>query len=319
MATILVTEFLDSLGLDLLKEAGDVHYDPELWRDPAELKTRAQDAEALVVRNQTQVTRALLEDTPIRVIGRLGVGLDNIDVDAAEALGKVVVVGRGANATAVAEYVLAACLHFSRQLAAVSGTTKGGRWDRTLGGWELAGKTLGIVGLGDIGQRVALRAMAFGMRVAACDPEVLGTHWLVMEGRVTLRPLEELLAAADVVTLHVPLTSRTHHLLNAHRLKLMKPTAYLINTARGGIVDEEALWRVLQEERLAGAALDVREQEPPREPDALAGDDRVLLTPHIAGLTAEARQRTSRLVAEDVVRVLNGQAPRARVAGRGRL
>ncbi|MCY0879242.1 MAG: hydroxyacid dehydrogenase [Firmicutes bacterium] len=313
MAAILVTEFLDPAGLEILSQAGEVHYDPDLWRDAAALRARVQEADALVVRNQTRVTRALLEETPIRVVGRLGVGLDNVDVRAAEALNVTVVVARGANATAVAEYVLAACFHFSRRLAWVGETTQAGQWDRTLGGTELQGKWLGIVGLGDIGQRLALRARALGMRVAAHDPAVLTTHWAVLDCDVALMPLDELLASADFVSLHVPLTPETRHLLNRDRLRLMKPTAYLINTARGGIVDEAALAQALRENRIAGCALDVREEEPPASPDPLASDERVLLTPHIAGLTAEARQRTSLLVAEDVVRVLTGQEPRAAV------
>jgi phosphoglycerate dehydrogenase-like enzyme len=159
----------------------------------------------------------------------------------------------------------------------------------------------------------ALSARALGMRVVAHDPALLPTHWTALDFDAELQPLDDLLTSADFVSLHLPRTAATRHLMNYDRLQRMKPTAYLINTARGGIVDETALARVLREGRLAGCALDVREEEPPASPDPLAGNDRVLLTPHIAGLTTEATRRTSVLVAEDVVRVLTGQEPRAAV------
>lgn len=314
MAEILVTEFIDPIGLEILEGAGTVRYDPHIWKDAAALRARVRESDALVVRNQTAVTYDLLAGSPVRVVGRLGVGLDNIDIGGARALGIPVVVARGANAIAVAEYVLAACFHFSRQLADVSQDTREGHWNRTLGGFELYGKTLGIVGLGDIGQRLALRARALGMRVVASDPAQLWTHWAAMDANVELRSMDDLLASSDFVTLHTPLTAQTHHLMNADRLRRMKPTAYLINTARGGIVDEKALWEAIQTGIIAGAALDVREQEPPVQPDLLTDHPRVLLTPHISGLTAEAQKRTARMVAEDVVRVLRGQEPQAAVS-----
>jgi len=314
VAEILVTEFIDPLGLEILEQAGTVRYDPHIWKDAAALRARVRESDALVVRNQTAVTYDLLAESPIRVIGRLGVGLDNIDVRGARTLGIPVVVARGANAIAVAEYVLAACFHFSRQLADVSQDTREGHWNRTLGGIELYGKTLGIVGLGDIGQRLALRARSLGMRVIASDPAQLWTHWAAMDVNVELRSMDDLLASSDFVTLHTPLTAETRHLINAERLRLMKPTAYLINTARGGIVDETALWQAIQSGVIAGAALDVREKEPPTHPDPFTDHPRVLLTPHISGLTAEAQRRTARMVAEDVVRVLRGQEPQAAVS-----
>jgi len=315
VATILVTEFIDPVGLEILEAAGTVWYDPHLWKAPDALRSRVLEAEALVVRNHTVVTPALLAGSPVRVVGRLGVGLDNIDVGGVQALGIPVVVARGANAIAVAEYVLAACFHFSRQLADVSQDTRSGQWNRTLGGFELYGKTLGIVGLGDIGQRLALRARALGMRVVASDPAQLWTHWAAMDANVELCSLDDLLATSDFVSLHTPLTSQTRHFINADRLRMMKPSAYLINTARGGIVDEKVLWEAIQTGVIAGAALDVREQEPPGHPDPLARHPRVLLTPHISGLTGEAQRRTARMVAEDVVRVLQGQPPQAAVGG----
>jgi len=313
MPEIVITEFIDPVGLEILEKAGHVTYEPRLWTDPAALRLAVQEADALIVRNQTPVNRDLLARSPVRVIGRLGVGLDNIDVAAARDKHIPVVVARGANAVAVAEYVLAACFHFTRQLADVSRDTRSGHWNRALGGRELYGKTLGIVGLGDIGQRLATRADALGMRVVAADPVQLPTHWAVMDAGVELLDLDRLLSVSDFVSLHVPLTPDTRHLLNAARISRMKPTAVIINTARGGVVDESALGAALRAGIISGAAVDVRETEPPGDPDPLADLSNVLLTPHISGLTAEAHQRTARMVAEDVVRILRGEPPRAAI------
>ncbi|MCL6564662.1 MAG: hydroxyacid dehydrogenase, partial [Firmicutes bacterium] len=258
--TILVSESMHPLGINRLQEIATVQYDPLLYRDRKALLERMADATALVVRNQTVVDGELLQRAPrLKVVGRLGVGVDNIDLKTAAARGVTVVTARGANAVAVAEYVFACLLHFSRALGTVDEAVRRGRWDRTLGGSELWGKTLGIVGLGDIGQRVALRARAFGMLVMAADPVASETHWAVMELGVKLTDLSTLLTSADFVSLHLPLIPETYHLVGKKELLLMKPTACLINAARGGIVDEAALAEALTQGRLRGAALDVRE------------------------------------------------------------
>lgn len=227
---ILISEWIDPRGIDILGQAGRVHYEPDLWRDSPRLLAWAERIDALIVRNQTRVTAELLQMGHLRVVGRLGVGLDNIDVAAAKAHHIPVVVAMGANGVAVAEYVLTCCLLHSRQLAAVDADTRAGHWNRRLGGMELYGKTLGIMGLGDIGQRLAYRARTLGMRVVAYDPVRLPTHWAVMDLDVTRVALEEILAQSDFLSLHIPLTSETRHFLNALRLQQMKPPA-MGNTA----------------------------------------------------------------------------------------
>ncbi len=307
----LITEWMP-VGVDRLAAAGVTLYDPELWRDRARLSAQLANCAALIVRNQTRVDAALLANAPqLRVVGRLGVGLDNLDLEALRARGITVVTGGNANAIAVAEYTLAAMLTLARRLPAADHHTKGGGWDRAAfgAGLELHGKTLGLIGLGDIGARVARRALAFGMRVVAHDPLITPHHFAAAELGVTLAPLDDLLGESDFISLHVPLLPTTRHLINAERLARMKPTAALINTSRGGIVDEAALLEALRAGRLGGAALDVRAHEPPEQPDPLAQFENVLLTPHIAGLTAESQARVCQAVAEDVLRVLRSERP----------
>ena len=307
---IVVTELLSPPGPELLAASGrPVTLDPTLWRDLTRLQALLGDAEALIVRNQTHVTAELLDAAPrLRVVGRLGVGLDNIDLAAARARSITVTAARNANAIAVAEYVLAAMLHLARNFAAADASVRAGKWDRVqFGGTELWGRTLGLIGVGEIGRRVAKRAQAFGMTVIGYDPLVGPFDFAPAEQDITLLPFEEVLAGADVVSLHVPLLPSTHHLINAKTLAKMHPHAILINTSRGGIVDEVALLEALTTRHLYRAVLDVSEVEPRPVDDPLRSCDSVLLTPHVAGLTAEAQERTSRLVITDVLRVLAGE------------
>ena len=306
---IVVSEFLPSPGPELLATSGRaVTSDATLWRDTARLHDLLGDAEALIVRNQTRVNAELLDAAPhLRVVGRLGVGLDNIDVKAAREHNIVVTAGRNANAIAVAEYVMAAMLHYSRNLAAADASTRAGNWDRQrFGGTESWGRTLGLVGVGEIGRRVAKRAEAFGMSVIGYDPWVGPYDYAPMEQDIRLLSLNEVLTRSDVVSLHVPLLPSTHHLIDAEKLAMMRPHALLINSSRGGIVDEGALLDALTKGQLRQAVLDVREIEPPAADDPLCSCDAVVLTPHIAGLTAEAQERTSQLVVSDVLQVLAG-------------
>lgn len=314
MAIIVVSEAIDRMGLEILSHAGDVHYDERLWNSPDNLFKWVAGANALVIRNQMNVTAELLDRAPhVKVIGRLGVGVDNIDLRAAHERGVTVVTARGANAMAVAEYVFAVLFYFSRQLHLVDQSVRRGEWNRSLGGFELHGKTLGLIGLGDIGQRMAFRARNFGLRVVAFDPWQLTTHMAAMDMGVALKNFDEVFESADFVSVHVPLIESTRGLVDAGALARMKPGSYFINTSRGGIVDEEALLKAVQTGQLAGAALDVRTHEPSPSNDALYRESRILLTPHISGLTAEAGMRTATTVAEDVVRVLSGQPPMAAV------
>lgn len=306
---IVVSELLAPPGPELLETSGlPVALDSTLWNNPTRLQALLAEAEALIVRNQTRVTAQLLDAAPrLRVIGRLGVGLDNIDLAAARKRNVIVTAARNANAIAVAEYVLAAMLYSARDLAAANTSVRAGEWDRVhFGGTELWGCTVGLIGVGEIGRRVAKRAQAFGMNVIGYDPLIGPYDFAPAEQHITLLPLEEVLARADIVILHVPLIPTTHHLINAERLAQMRPHAVLINTARGGIVDEQALLDALNVGRLRQAFLDVREIEPSPPDDPLRSCNAAMLTPHIAGLTAEAQERTSRLVVSDVLRVLAG-------------
>lgn len=307
---IVVSEMLARPGPELLADSGQtVKIDPTLWRDTSRLYALLEEAEALIVRNQTQVNAQLLEAAPrLLVVGRLGVGLDNIDLAAARTRGITVTAGRNANAVAVAEYVLAAMLHSARDLAAANASVRAGGWDRAhFGGTELWGRTLGLIGVGEIGRRVAKRAQAFGMTVIGHDPQVGPYDFAPIEQDISLLPLDDVLARADVISLHVPLIPSTRHLINTERLAKMQSHAILINTSRGGIIDEAALLDALTAGRLRHAVLDVREVEPPPEDDPLRSCDAALLTPHIAGLTAEAQERVVRLVINDVLHVLAGE------------
>ena len=261
------------------------------------------------------MTAQLLETAPnLRVIGRLGVGLDNIDLAATRSRGIIVTAGRNANAVAVAEYVLAAMLHAARELAAADASVRAGAWDRVrFGGTELWGRTLGLIGVGEIGRRVAARAAAFGMSVIGYDPLVGPYDFAPQEQNITLLTQDEVLARADVLSLHVPLVPATRQMINSETLSKMQAHTILINTSRGGIIDESALLAALNAGRPRLAVLDVRQVEPPPADDPLLACPSVLLTPHIAGLTAQAQERTSRLVVGDVLRVLAGEPAIGRV------
>lgn len=280
----------------------EVEYNPLLHQDVDGMYRLGETVEALVVRNKTQVNTALLAHFPrLRVVGRLGVGLDNIDVDACKSRGVTVIAARGFNANAVAEYVFAAMFERARFLRESDKVTKQGNWDRRQAtGYELSGKTLGLIGSGDIGQRVALRARAMAMRVLAYDPFLLESNMLVQDSMVELVGLEDVLQKSDYISIHVPLLPSTHHLIGHKELEMMKEDALIINTARGGIIDEAALREGLQAYPRRFAVLDVREQEPPQADDQLFGLQNVLLTPHIAGITHESSRGVAQFILQQV-------------------
>lgn len=307
---ILITEKMAGPAFERLSADFRVAADPELWRDPAKLRACLPGCRALIVRNQTPVTAELIAAAPqLEVVGRAGAGLDNIDVAAATKAGVVVVSTPEQNGISVAELAIAMMLGLSRHLGPADRHTKGGGWQRHLfTGVELYGKTLGLVGLGRIGVLTALRARGFGMDIVAHDNFVSPDSIAVTETRARLLPLDELLAKADFVSCHVPLTPATRHLFNYERFCQMKPGAYFLNLARGEVVDEAALARALQEKRIAGAALDVREQEPP-QPSPLDQMENVILAPHIAAFTREGQARVTAAVCADVARVLRKEKP----------
>ncbi len=306
MTDIVVSEFMEEGAVAELAADFPLLYDPSLADRPAVLRRHVGRARALIVRNRTRVDTALLEAAPrLRVIGRLGVGLDNIDLEACRARGIAVRPATGANDTAVAEYVIGVALLLLRDLAGATTRILAGEWPRAaFVGRELRDKTLGLLGFGRIAREVARRAAAFGMRLVAHDPFVPPAD-PVWRG---VRPLalDALLAEADVLSLHLPLTAGTRGLLDARRIARMKRGAVLINTARGGVLDEAALAAALREGRLAGAALDVFADEPPSaESLARFGElPNLLLTPHVAGLTEESEVRVSRMTAAAVRRLL---------------
>lgn len=305
---ILITEFMDEAAVDRLRAAGhDVRHEATLVDDPARLLAQARAADALIVRNRTQVRDDLLAAlTKCRVVGRLGVGLDNIDVAGCEARGIKVIPATGANALSVAEYVIASAMLLLRGAYQSSGAVAAGQWPRNSlsSGREVAGKTLGLIGFGSIGQLTAKRAQALGMTVIAYDAMMDRDHPAYASLGVAPAGLDEVIAAADVVSLHVPLVDGTRDLFDARRIGAMKRGAVLINTARGGIVDEPALAAALKSEHLGGAAIDVFGHEPLPAADHFKDCPNLLLTPHIAGLSVESNERVSFLIADKVLEAL---------------
>lgn len=309
MTNVLVSENIVGQPMDALRDALHVAFEPSLWKDPERLAERIADARALVVRNQTQVTAALIGRAgKLEIIARAGAGLDNIDVAAATAAGVVVASTPSQNSVSVAELTLGLMLALSREIPAADTHVKTGGWERLrFVGCELYGKTLGVLGFGRIGFLVARRAAAFGMDVIAHDPYVDPDGLPVTETRARLVEIDELLAESDFVTCHLPGGESTRGMLGYDRFSQMKPTAFFINVARGEVVDEPGLAQALEEGRIAGAGLDVRSKEPP-EPGPLDQMQNVIFTPHVAAFTREAQHRVVASVCRDVTAVLDGRS-----------
>jgi (S)-sulfolactate dehydrogenase len=304
---IVIPEFMDERAVARLADAHDVLYDEKLVDDPPRLLAEAAGADALIVRNRTQVRGELLAAlVRCEVIGRLGVGLDNIDVETCRARGIAVIPATGANALSVAEYVIAAALLLLRGAYQSSAEVAAGWWPRAAlaNGREAAGQTLGLVGFGSIGRVTAGLARGIGMNVVAFDAVLGPGHASFTEAGVRAVSLDELCAEADVVSLHVPLVAPTRNLFNAERIATMKRGAILVNSARGGIVDEAAVVAALRSGQLGGAALDVFATEPLTGANPFAGCPNLLLTPHIAGVSAEANTRVSFMIADKVLEAL---------------
>jgi (S)-sulfolactate dehydrogenase len=312
MARIVVTEFMDERAIAPWRAAGhEVLYDPKLVDDAPRLAAEAANCDALVVRNRTQVRGALLAALGrCRVVGRLGVGLDNIDVPGCEALGMQVIPATGANALSVAEYVIASAMLLLRGAYQSSAAVAAGTWPRNAlsNGREIGGKTLGLIGFGSIGQLTARLGRGLGTNAMAFDAMLDADHPAFAQSGVKCAGLDEVVASADVLSLHVPLVDSTRGLLGAQRLAQMKRGAVLVNTARGGIVDEVALAAALRSGHLGGAALDVFDTEPLPASPHFADCPNLLLTPHIAGVSAESNERVSFLIAQKVAEALAGAA-----------
>lgn len=309
MADILITEEINGPEMDDLRQKYDVTFEPDLWQSPQRLRQRLPGHRALIVRNQTRVDASLIAQADgLEVIGRAGAGLENIDTRAASKAGIVVAYAPNQNSISVAELTLGLMLGLARMIPAANDSTHAGEWRRQhFTGVELFGKTLGVVGLGRIGYMTAARARAFGMDVVAADPVMDPDAMHVTELRARLVDFPDLLSQSDFVTCHAPDTPQTRGMFDDEAFSLMKQGAFLINTARGAAVDEKALIRALRQGRLAGAALDVRQQEPPTA-SPLCDMENVILTPHVAAFTREGQGRVVAAVCRDVDAVLQGAA-----------
>lgn len=282
----------------------DVVRHPDAWSDPERLLDLVGDTKALVVRNRTKVDRALLVGLPdLCVVGRAGVGLDNIDVAAADEHGVVVVAARGANATSVAEHTVGLAIAVARGVVGLDRRTRNGAWQRPAGR-ELAGKSWGVLGLGATGAAVARLAGGLGMSVLAYDPYL--TVDAEKPNQTRLTSLDETVRNADVLSVHVPATPETRDLIDAELLAKLPPDAILVSVGRGETVDEDAVADALESGALYGAALDVRASEPP-VPGRLERLDNVVLTPHVAGITVESQHEIARILADDIAAVLDGE------------
>lgn len=308
MPDILITENIRGAAVDELCSRFDTAFLPDLWKDSTGLRKLIPGFRALIVRNQTQVTAELLAAAErLVVVGRAGAGLDNVDIAAATKAGILIASTPDQNAISVAEIALGLMLSLARMIPAANQDTKDGNWNRhRFLGYELYGKTIGIIGAGKIGYLTARRAQAFGMKVLAHDPFISRDNILLSELNAELVPLDDLLARADVVSCHLPATPETVGLINAECFARMKPTATFINTSRGEVVMEDDLLCALKSGKIAGAALDVRGKEPPAVGE-LERLPNLILTPHIAAFTHEAQERVTKAICEDVARVLDGK------------
>ena len=302
--TILVCDTISDVGIHKLRQAGfTVDVRPSI--SPQELKRTVNNYDALIVRGRTRVTKEIIESgTRLKAIGRAGVGLDNIDVEAAQKRRLTVLNTPESPAEAAAELTLGLILSLARNIAQADCAMKDERWMKgELTGWELQGKTLGTIGLGNIGERVARLAKAFGMHILV-HKRTVPDSVVMKELEAEFVSLHELLSRSDVVTIHVPYTLQTHRMIGKRELSLMKRGAYLVNTSRGAIIDEKALCNVLKSVKLGGVALDVYEIEPPTD-WTLMQLPNVVCTPHIGAQTEEAQKAASLLLAEKIISALS--------------
>ena len=311
---VLIAEFMDEAAVAALARRHATSYDPALVERRDALLAAVGGAEALIVRNRVRVDAELLAAAArLRIVGRLGVGLDNIDLPTCAARGIEVIPATGANALAVAEYVIATALLLLRGAYFSTAAVASGRWPRAalIEGRELHGKTLGLVGFGSVGRATGSLARALGMTTIGFDAHIPLDAALWAEEQTTARRFDDLLRDADVVSLHVPLTAATRGLIDAAKLALFKRDAVLVNTARGGVVDEAALAAALETGNLGGAALDVFEAEPLPAGSPLVDCPNLILTPHVAGVTRESNVRVSTLIADKVADALDAARPPA--------
>ena len=299
---ILITEFMDEDAINLLMKKYDVYYDISLAEDSNSLVKLINKMKALIVRNKTLVTRELIENAPnLTCVGRLGVGLDNIDLNACEEQNITVYPALGANSHSVAEYVICASMLLLRKAYFKKNEMIAGNWPRQeSSGSEVYGKTLGLIGFGDIAQKTRDLAQGLGINTVAYDPYLDKDSNLWKETKNLL--LDNLLSISDIISLHIPLTKETKNLIDEKKLRLIKNSSVIINTSRGGIIDENSLAKLLKENKIGGAALDVFNEEPINKENAkkFEGLDNLILTPHIGGVTKESNERVSKMIAKKI-------------------
>lgn len=303
---VLVCDAIDQKGIEVMKKSGlQVDYKPEI--NPDELIGSVKDYDIVVVRSRTKVTKEVIDaNAKMKIIARVGVGLDNIDVKYAESKGIQVINAEIAAMTAVAELVIGLMLSLARSIPRADAATKNGKWlKKELMGIELKGRYLGIVGVGKIGKRIARIARGLNMNIIGYDIVPIDQQFAREVGLI-VTDLNTLLSSSDFVTLHVPLTEDTRHMINEQRLSLMKKSAYLINTSRGEVIDEQALYNALKDGKIAGAALDVFEVEPPTD-SMLVQLPNVVCTPHIGAQTYEAQELAANVIAERIIQILKGR------------
>ncbi len=302
---VLVCDSIDQAGIDSMKRSGlAVDYKPEI--KPAELVSSVKDYDVIIVRSRTKVTKEVIDAAArAKIIARVGVGLDNIDVNAAESRNIRVINAPEAASTAVAELAIGLMIALARSIPRADSEGKKGNWiKKDLMGSQLSGKYLGIIGVGNIGRNIGRLAKALRMNLIGYDPYPINREFISETGMI-VTDLNTLLESSDFVTCHVPSTPDTVNMFNSDRFAKMKPTAYLINTSRGEIIDEKALYEALKSGRLAGAALDVFETEPPTYKELLALPN-LICTPHIGAQTKEAQSLASTVIAEKVIQILRG-------------
>lgn len=307
MFKVLVSDPISDLGLEQLTKASDVEVVHQTGLSEDELVSRIGDYDALLVRSQTKVTRRIMEaGTNLKVIGRAGVGVDNIDLEAATSLGIMVINAPDGNTITTSEHTFAMIMALSRHIPQAYVSTVGGSWDRkSYVGVELRGKKLGVLGLGRIGTEVAKRAKAFGMELIGYDPFM--TEERAEKLGIQLATVYELIQAADFMTVHTPLTDETRHMISHREFGMMKRGMRIVNCARGGIIDEMALLEALEQGVVAGAAFDVFEEEPPSPDHPFLHHPKVVVTPHLGASTIEAQENVAIDVSEQVLHILRGE------------
>jgi D-3-phosphoglycerate dehydrogenase len=307
---VLVTDEISEEGINILRKESQV--DVRVGLKPEQIIDVIGDYDALIVRSQTRVTADIIEaGRNLQVIARAGVGIDNVDVEAATRCGVVVVNAPTGNTVSAAEHTIALLLALARNIPQANSVLKSGVWKRNeFMGTELRGKTLGIIGLGNVGSEVAKRAQGFEMRLLGIDP-LVSLEYAKKLG-VALVEMEQLLKESDFITLHIPLTAQTRNIIGAKELTLVKPTVRIINCARGGLIDENALVKAIREKRVSGAAIDVFEKEPCTQ-NILFDEDNIIVTPHLGASTTEAQVLAARDVAEQIIDVFKGQPARSAI------